>query len=341
MVATAAHSQPRNTPPAEAPPAQAEAPPTTPSTRTYRTTASRIGIGKSIHVPYDEEVQDAVVVIGGSLRVDGRVRNDAVVIGGNLDLGPQSEIRGDVVVVGGSITRPDGARIYGGINNVAIGDWGTWQFGGWYLPTFDFGDFGRWFALFGAIFRVALLGMLIVVILVVARVPVARIGQAAAAAPAKAFVAGLAAEIFFVPALVVASIALALTIIGIPLVVVLIPVAILTGCVAMLLGFTALATRLGEWMEDRLGFRGHSAFLAAAIGLLVIVGPTLVSRFMGVAPWPLRMAGVGLLMVGITIEFIVWTIGLGATLMTGFGRWSTVPPPVPPPAPAVPIIVNA
>jgi hypothetical protein len=307
----------------------------------FRTTESRVAIGKSIHVPYDEEVQDVVVVIGGSLRLDGRVRNDVIVIGGTLDLGPQAEVRGDAVAIGGGINRAEGARVYGGINNVAIGDWGTWQFGGWYLPTFDFGDFGRWFALFGAIFRVALLGMLIVVMLVVARAPVARIGHAAAAAPAKAFVAGLAAEIFFIPALILASIALALTIIGIPLIVVLIPVAILTGCVAMLLGFTALATRLGEWMEDRLGFRGHSAFLAAAIGLIVIVGPTLVSRFIGVAPWPMRMAGVGLLMVGITVEFIIWTIGLGATLMTGFGRWSTVPPPVPPPAPAVAAIASA
>jgi hypothetical protein len=332
-VATAANSQTQNTSPTQSAPNQ--------PSRTYRTTESRVGIGKSIHVPYDEEVQDAVVVIGGSLRVDGRVRNDVVVIGGNLDLGPQSEVRGDAVVVGGTITRGEGARVYGGINNVAIGDWGTWQFGSWHLPTFDFGDFGRWFALFGAIFRVALLGMLIVVILVVARAPVARIAHAAAAAPAKAFVAGLAAEIFFIPALIAASIALALTIVGIPLVVVLVPVAILAGCAAMLLGFTALATRVGEWLEDRLGFRGHSAFLAAAIGLLVIVGPTLVSRFIGVAPWPMRMAGFGLLMAGITIEFIVWTIGLGATLLTGFGRWSTVPPPVPPPPPAVPVIVNA
>lgn len=309
--------------------------------QTYRTTESRIGIGKTIHVPYDEEVQDAVVVIGGSLRVDGRVRNDVIVIGGNLNLGPQAEVRGDAVIVGGTLSRAEGAKILGGINNIAIGEWGTWRIGDWYLPTIDFGDFGRWFALFGAVFRVAVLGALIGLILIVARAPVARISQAAAAAPGKAFVAGLAAEIFFIPALVAASVALALTIIGIPLLVVFIPVAILAGCAAMLLGFTALATRVGEWLEDRLGFRGHSAFLAAGIGLLLIVGPTLLSRFMGLAPWPLRGAGLGLLLAGITLEFVIWTIGLGATLMTGFGRWSTVPPPLPPPQPSVHAIVSA
>jgi hypothetical protein len=65
------------------------------------------------------------------------------------------------------------------------------------------------------------------------------------------------------------------------------------------------------------------------LGLLVIVGPTLVSRLLGVAPEPLRVAAFGLLVTGLIIEFLVWTIGLGATLMTGFGRWAPPPPPIP------------
>lgn len=341
-VATAAHSQAQNTSPPPNPPLEAPRGSTPPpeAPRVYRTTQSRIAIGRSIRVAHDEEVQDAVVVIGGSLRVDGRVRNDVVVIGGHLELGPRSEVRGDAVVVGGGITREEGSRLYGRVNDVMIGDWTPWRWDGWYVPAFDFGDFGRWLSLFGAMFRVALLAMLMAMILVVARAPVARIGQAAAAAPGRAFVTGFIAELLFVPALIIVSIALIVTIIGIPLVFVLIPVAILTGFVAMVLGFTALATGVGEWLEDRLGWRGHSALLAAALGLVIIVGPTLLARVLGVAPWPMRFAGFGLLMTGIVIEFIVWTIGLGATLMTGFGRWSTVPPPVPPP-PAVPVAVNA
>ena len=132
---------------------------------------------------------------------------------------------------------------------------------------------------------------------------------------------------------------LIVTIIGIPLVVVLIPFAILTGVAAMVLGFTALATRVGEWLEDRLGWRGHNAFLAAALGLIVILGPTVLSRILGVAPG-VGIAGFLLLMIGAVVEFFVLTTGLGAALMTGFGRWSTVPPPVPPPSP-LPMVVNA
>ena len=298
--------------------------------RVYRTTGSRVAIGRSIQVARDEEVNDAVVVIGGSLRVDGRVRDGIVVVGGNVDLGPDSDVRGDVVLVGGRLSRADGAQVRGSVSDVSFGEWGSWSLGGLYLPTVDFGDFGRWISLLGAVFRVSLLAILMALVLIVARAPVARVGRAAAAEPGRAFLLGLAAEILFLPAVVIASIGLIVTIIGIPLVVVLVPVAFLTIFAALILGFTGIACRLGEWVEDRLGWRGNNAFLATTIGLLLVIGPTFVSRMIGVAPAPLQLGAWALLFTGALIEFIVWTVGLGATLMTGFGRWSTAPPPVPP-----------
>jgi hypothetical protein len=35
-----------------------------------------------------------------------------------------------------------------------------------------------------------------------------------------------------------------------------------------------------------------------------------------------------ILMVGLTVEFFAWTVGLGAAILTGLGRWHTVPPPI-------------
>jgi hypothetical protein len=301
----------------------------------YRTTGSRVAIGRNIKVARDEEVSDAVVVIGGSLRVDGRVRDGLVVVGGNLELGPTADVRGDVVMVGGRFSREPGAQVRGSVSDVSFGEWGSWSVGGFYLPTVDFGNFGRWVSLFGATFRIALLLLLMAIALLLARAPVARIGRAAAAEPGRAFALGILAEIFFLPALIIASIGLIVTIIGIPLVALLVPVAFLAGFTALILGFTGLACHLGERVGDRLGWRGHSAFLAASIGLLLVVGPTLLSRFVGIAPAPIRYTAFGILMIGLLLEFVVWTMGLGATLMTGFGRWSTAPPPVPP-APPVP-----
>src|SRR3712207_5302117 len=85
--------------------------------RVYRTIENRIAIGRSITVAADEEVTDAVVVIGGSVRVDGRVRHDLVVVGGNADLGPQAVVRGDVVVVGGRLTRAPGSQLRGSVSD--------------------------------------------------------------------------------------------------------------------------------------------------------------------------------------------------------------------------------
>jgi len=308
--------------------------------RAYRTTGTRVAIGRSIQVPRDEEVTDAVIVIGGSLRVDGRVREGIVVVGGNVDLGPESEVSGDVVVVGGRLVRETGAQLHGSVSDVSFGEWAPWTFGRLTIPAFDFGDFGRWFALFGTVFRISLLAVLMAMFLILARAPVARIGHAAAAAPARAFFTGLAAEILFVPVLVIVCIGLVVTIIGIPLAIVLVPIAVLTGFIAMILGFTALATRVGEWLQDRAGRQTHSAYLAALMGLIVVLGPTLLARAIGIAPWPLRFAAFGLLISGVIVEFVVWTMGLGATLMTGFGRWSIAPPPIPPPT-VLPVVVNA
>ena len=165
--------------------------------------------------------------------------------------------------------------------------------------------------------------------LIVARAPVARVGRAALAEPLRAFVIGLAAEIFFVPLLIAASIGLAITIIGIPFVAVLVPIAIVIAVFAFVLGFTALACRLGEWIEDRLGWQPGNAFVATAIGFFVLLAPTLLARFVDVALGRRGAADVRCWStIGLTVEFIAWTMGLGAAIITGLGRWYTVPPPI-------------
>lgn len=297
--------------------------------RVYRTTRTRVAIGRSIAVDRDEEVLEAVVVVGGSLRVEGRIREGLVVVGGNVTLGPQADVRGDVVVVGGTLTRAEGSQLRGSVSDISFGDWRPWTIAGLWFPTVHIGDFGRWLTVFGTVFRISLLAVFIAFLLLVARAPVARIGRAAAAEPGRAFLAGLAAEILFIPALVIVSIGLIITLIGIPLLFVFLPLAILIGFVALLLGFTAITCRVGEWLQDRLGWQSHSALISATLGLLVVVGPTFVARMFGLANWPFGLFSVTMLTVGVLIEFVVWTMGLGATLMTGFGRWSTVPPPLP------------
>lgn len=297
-----------------------------PDLATYRVTGTRLAIGQDVHIERDEEVTDAAVVVGGSLVVDGRVRDGIVVVGGDLRLTATADVRGDIVLVGGQLLRDQGARHVGGVNYISFGDWSRRAFG--WFPTLQFGDFGRWLSLAGIFARVSLLAILMAVVLVVARPAVARSGRAAVAAPIRAGLVGLAAEVFFVPFLIAASIGLAITIVGIPFVAVLVPMAVVIAMFALVLGFTSLACRLGEWVEDRLGWQPGNAFLATAIGFFLIMGPTLGARFIGVGPDALRPVAFALLMVGLAVEFLAWTIGLGAAILTGLGRWHTVPPPI-------------
>ena len=166
------------------------------------------------------------------------------------------------------------------------------------------------------------------VILLLARAPVARVGRAAFAEPLRAFIIGFAAEVFFIPFLIAASIGLALTIIGIPFVALLVPIAIVLFVFAFLLGFTALACRIGEWVEDRVGWQPGNAFVATTIGTMLLLGATMLARFVDVAAWGAGPITFLLIAIGLTVEFVAWTMGLGAALITGFGRWYTVPPPI-------------
>jgi hypothetical protein len=297
-----------------------------PDSTTYRLTGSRIAVGQDVRIERDEEVMDAVLVLGGSATIDGRVREGVVVVGGNLHLSSTADVRGEVVLVGGTLTRDNGSRLVGDVSYVSFGEWSRRNFGFW--PTIRFGEMGRWLSLAGTMGRISVLALLMAVMLVVARAPVARVGRAALAEPLRALIIGLAAEIFFIPVLIAASIGLALTIIGIPFVAVLVPIAIVMAVFAFVLGFTALACRLGEWIEDRLGWRPGNAFVATAIGFLVLLTPTLLARFMNVASANVAPLTFGLVTIGLTVEFVAWTIGLGGAIMTGLGRWYTVPPPI-------------
>jgi hypothetical protein len=298
----------------------------TQDTTTYRLTGTRIAFGQDVRIERDEEVTDAAIVVGGSLDVAGRVRDGVVVVGGNLHLSATADVRGDIVLVGGTLTRDPGAQLSGGVNYVSFGDWSRRNFGWW--PAVRFGEMGRWVSLAGTIARVSVLGVLMVMMLVVARAPVARVGRAALAEPLRAFVIGLAAEIFFLPLLVAAAIGLALTIIGIPFVAILVPIAIVIAVFAFVLGFTALACRIGEWIEDRLGWQPGNAFVATTIGFFVLLAPTLLARFVDVASIGAAPLTFMLVTIGLTVEFIAWTMGLGAAITTGLGRWYTVPPPI-------------
>lgn len=318
-------------PPVAAEPPPNPAPPVVTSTPVFRRTGARLAVAKPIVVAADEEVRDGIFSLGGDVRVEGRVRDEIVVVGGRLELTPTADVRGDITLVGGELVSAPGARHAGAVHHAVGGDWPRWSWPALSWSWFDPGGAARWVSLAATLGRVALLAVAVFVMTLLASGRVARIGDAAAATPLRAGLTGLATQVLFVPALVVVAVVMAVTIVGLPFIALVLPLAVLTMCAAMLLGFTGLARRLGLALGARFGWGGSAAAGAALLGLTAIVLPTVLSRLVGVAPGLLSPVTWSLLAIGTAIEYVAWTVGLGAAVLTGLGRWAVVPPPVPPP----------
>jgi hypothetical protein len=293
---------------------------------------SKVRFGGNITVDEDERVRDAVVAIGGSVSVHGQVDGDVVAIGGGIHLGPKAVVNGAVTSIGGGINREDGSRVNGDVVELGIG--GPWTIVPWSAVGFQRDLFSEWFRLVGTGLRIALLLLVTLLVVAVADRPVSRIAARAGDDPWVSGFVGLAAEILFVPVLVITVVVLAISIIGIPLLL-LVPFAIVALLLGVLMGFAGVARRLGRWAVGD----GRSAISTTAVGVILIVAGAILARLLYLIPgpfWPIAMA-VGA--TGLFLEYVAWTVGLGALLLTRFGTrpqapavW-TQPPPVPPPVP--------
>ena len=307
-------------------------------------------IGGGIKV--DGEVRGDAVAIGGEAKIDGRVTGEVVAIGGDVELGPDAEVLGDIVTVGGRVSREEGATVLGEISEVDWGDFewdwdGDW-FNGWSGDWFPRGGerppffrVGKMFEFVRAIIFTGLLIVLAGLVLLVSPKGVDRVRAAAVSDPLIMLVVGFGIELLILPALIVASILLAVTVIGIPFAILLWPAALVALALALVLGYTGAAAAAGDWFRNR--FQGASgiaagSFGALALGVLTIQALALVADLLGFLglPWFFRfMFGFP----GLVICYLAWTIGLGAACMTAFGtsRFGSkaaaqTVPPTPPPA---------
>ena len=113
----------------------------------------------------------------------------------------------------------------------------------------------------------------------------------------------------------------------------LIPVAILAALIVSLVGFTGIAFHLGRLIETRFEQVRNRPYLATIAGIALIVSPVLLARVVGLIPG-LGILSAILVVAGVVLEYIAWTAGLGAAVLSRFGRPQPVPaaPTAPPPA---------
>jgi hypothetical protein len=263
-----------------------------------------------------ETSAEPIVVIGGSARIDGRVEDDVVVVGGGLRIGPKAVIQGNAVTVGGAVTQEPGATVQGTIDEAVL----------WPGVTFD-PEWSEWWptlTFWGSVFRLSFTMAVALLLTLVAPAWISNISSRSAGA---SIVTGLAVEVLFVPVLVVISVMLIVSIIGIPLLAA-IPFVLAALALLWVAGFTGVAVRIGRALRGG-GDVPRASVLDFLIGYAVIIGITVLGQLMAyglgwLTPvlWPMRSAG-------LLVEFVAWTIGLGAAVTSLFTERRVVPPPVP------------
>lgn len=291
----------------------------------------------------DGEVLGDVVAVGGSVEVNGRVGGTVTAVGGGVRLGPNAEVMRDVTSVGGSIEREEGARIHGNVAEVPLmgprrGDWRPgvevfpWTF--WEGPM----------SVFWELLSLVVLGLVVCLCLLIARRSVERVDHHVATEPWVAGLVGFLAQLLFIPLLIVVTILLAITIIGCALFL-LYPFVFIGLILAALIGYTAVAYRLGRVLEARFGRGFGSAYGVAMIGVVAIQMWAILAKLLGLLGGPLQFLAFILLAFSVAVEYVAWTVGIGAVLLAWFrgpNRWrrTAVPPvplaptPPPPPGPA-------
>ena len=296
-----------------------------------------------VTVGRDERVDGDVVAIFGSADVDGEVTGDLVVLMGPVNLGPEALVRGDLVVVGGRLTRAPGAQVLGDMNEVSVRGRGMMG----RLVDADGADspFGWWAGslwpgvggLAATVARIILMVLGALVVLAVARAAVERIAVRTATAPTRAGLVGIAAELLFMPLLVVTVVVLAISIVGIPLILLVPFGAVMIMCGAFV-GYTGLAYQVGAVMTRRFGWTDRGAYTAVACGIVVLAGLTLFAKLAGLVGG--FVLGGPLVALGYLVEYVAWTVGFGAAILVAVdwqrerraGRDSATPPPAAPAA---------
>jgi hypothetical protein len=280
-----------------------------------RPIGGRLRIGRDIRVEEDEVATRSLVAIGGSIFINGRVYDDVVAIGGNVEIGPSADVRNDVTAIGGSIWRDPSARVTGQLNEL---DWAAIplriRIDPFTLPAFETWRVIPWASLAMTLVRMLLVVLACLLALAIARDAVRATERGVRGDLLRCAVVGLATELLFLPAVILVSLLLTVSILGIPLLA-LVPLAFAGLVLAFLVGFTAVAIRLGARVHALVRRAPPSAGAALVTGLAVLFALTVAGRVAWIAGGAMWAIALPLGALGALIEFAAWTVGLGAAML--------------------------
>jgi len=285
------------------------------------------------------KVRKDVVAIGGSVEVSGEVGGEIVSVLGGVVLGPDAVVNGNVTAVGSGVKRAPGSRVRGEITEVSVPgsgggdiDWEDWvdsrsRHDRLWLHGSRLDD--AYLNLVGA----AILALLVCLALLVGRGVVERVERRVSNTSdfLVAGLVGVAVQLLLLPVVGIVTILLVITIVGC-LALPLIPFLLLALLVAALFGYAGVALRAGRWLQGRFGLEHKGPYLAALLGVALIEVWKLVGESLDVFGGPAWFFSLMFVVVGVVVEYVAWSVGLGAILINLIeGRRSRAVPPPPPP----------
>ena len=282
-----------------------------------------LSLQKDVHVAPDETqenifviggsvivegvVRQSVIAVGGSIVISGRVSEDVVGIGSAVTLKDTASVIGDVVALGGSLVREPGSLIAGDTVFFKTSEFSEKVLKeGWLKGAFSL-------SLFPFLFVLKLMSFILWAVAALAgsalfprQIVFAAGGIRKSFWPV--FVVGLASVVVFT-ALVLFSVLLSILIIGLPILLALIA----AGLAIKIFGRLVVFYFLGESFFRAVGAKKISVAAASLAGLVFVT-------LGGIIP-----------VVGFLLSFVLSIIGWGIVLRTKFGtteNWFQRKPPV-------------
>jgi hypothetical protein len=269
-----------------------------------------VRFGEHIHVPYYQLVRGNVVIIGGDLRIDGKVMGDVVNIFGSTTLSSSAIVNGEVVTVMGSLKRSDDAVIGGE----------TILVGGESFPVvfWPFATFGSAVVrIIGRVITFVVMALLLLIVVYFLRDRMKRASTLVFGSFLKSL--GVGFLVVFVGSILVLVVAviLAITIIGIPVSILL----ILSLIALIVIGYFVSALSLGEFLCTKLNIQTDSPIIQSLLGLFALAILGLIASVMFFNPFlmPVRVL---LRSIGAFVNFIAVLAGVGAFVLSRAGNLS-------------------
>ena len=214
----------------------------------------KVRIGGDIIVEEGTEVKDAVAV-GGSVTVNGKVRDSAVAVGGSVILGPDAVIGKDVVSIGGAVEQAQGSKIHGDVVELNIPGVSS------LIPFFLEDTSSSWFWTFKI---VSLLGFLALALLLVALMP--RPFDLITDNVQQNFGKVILWAVLGLVVLVPLAFFLLISVVGIPL----IALEVFLAGIAFLVGYIAIAQLIGDKIAALMKRPALSVIWLTVMGLLAL-----------------------------------------------------------------------